>query len=594
MENKGCEIMIYELESPNGKVYEIEAPEGATQEELINFVLSQQSPNEIAQEEVPKDTGNWADDVVDSVTNFTKQNASDIYNIGKAVLIPSERNKMIKDYIKSDTFADTLHPALQGITFAESDEIYGAGKAAFDKAVGSDESYNELYKKYRNEERDRINRSYDRSPVLAPLSEIGGAILSGVGTAGAGSALNISSKVPKLTNAIGKISLPVKSSMGGAVYGVGEANEVKDIPARSLEYGVYGLGGGLGSKFIKYRYNNIQPAVKNLNEVLKEKNILKVPGASARVATSAVGVPDKWGKKLSDYTSKGLQKVDQRFSNGKTINSLDDVVDDVKSNLSDISEGHFWQAVPTKFGDLPGKLQTAKGKQGLIKTGYNIGKYLLNKNKNNPQVTDKEVTNLYQYMIQNNVPKVNTGNVSKVVNKTNKVTPIIKPKVETDLLTDTINQDKVRLYNLQNNLQKYNAGSFDDAYQPYKKQHLLNQIRNRDVPKKKVESVVNDTINNTIKDPGKVIQAQMMVLTKKLQKGEISPSLYKEAEVAASKMDSEGLDAIVRAANKRAPTAKELKELDMYNKNIQSNIEMDNLNSEMNKLKSLTKNAPRK
>lgn len=203
----------------------------------------------------------------------------DFSNLPGAVYVgssgaPQNKSKTTASEWDAVSFATGLARSIgQGVTFGFADEA-----EAYARSVLGDETYAEA-KKATNAE---LSKFRGENPFISFGLEIGAAILT------PGGALKLATKVPSLARAAKtglQATTPVTRAMaGGGLYGVGTAEELKDVP---VSVGLGATLGGAGAKFA--------PVISE-----KAKNLMKL------------GIPLSIGQKLGGTVGmieEGLSKL---------------------------------------------------------------------------------------------------------------------------------------------------------------------------------------------------------------------------------------------------------------------------------------------
>ena len=170
---------------------------------------------------------------------------------------------------------DKARLVFQGQTFGWGDEIQGAMGALSDIVSGKagEESFADLYSKYRDSERERIKEFRTNQPMTALKYELGGAVVSPAGIF----------KAPKIIKQMktGKQAMAASGSVG-AVYGAGTSTEesLGGVAVDSITTGVassiFGLGlektiplVGKGAEKLKnlFKKNKENPSITKLREL---------------------------------------------------------------------------------------------------------------------------------------------------------------------------------------------------------------------------------------------------------------------------------------------------------------------------------------
>lgn len=129
-----------------------------------------------------------------------------------------------------------LRSGLQGGSFGFSDEIRGAAQGLYGAATGEGD-LSELYKKYRDQERERLELLSEEHPYASFAGELAGAIAVPLPGAAALKGAAAASKYPRLA----KAALNIGRGMAtGAAYGAGKSKNLESTPGDMAVGGVIG------------------------------------------------------------------------------------------------------------------------------------------------------------------------------------------------------------------------------------------------------------------------------------------------------------------------------------------------------------------
>lgn len=246
---------------------------------------------------------------------------------------------------------------LQGLTFDHGDELLGALQATAGKVQGEGD-FAELYKKYRDQQRKKMEQAAEENPITYYGSDIASGIIPALFTGGAGAAAAVGKTAMK-QGAKAAVKPAVKAAkIGGAMglatgSGISEADLTEgDVGGFAKDVAIGGISGaGLGA---------VTPALAKVGGKVARKTgeIAKgitraLPGAEAaelafKAGTKGIGVSqkaildeaEKVAAKLNDKIMKVLAKsgvdrgkaVKLADKAGKRLNAgkvFDDIINDI-------------------------------------------------------------------------------------------------------------------------------------------------------------------------------------------------------------------------------------------------------------------------
>lgn len=246
---------------------------------------------------------------------------------------------------------------LQGLTFDHGDELLGALQATAGKVQGEGD-FAELYKKYRDQQRKKMEQAAEENPITYYGSDIASGIIPALFTGGAGAAAAVGKTAMK-QGAKAAVKPAVKAAkIGGAMglatgSGISEADLTEgDVGGFAKDVAIGGISGaGLGA---------VTPALAKVGGKVARKTgeiakgITKaLPGAEAaelafKAGTKGIGVSqkaildeaEKVAAKLNDKIMKVLAKsgvdrgkaVKLADKAGKRLNAgkvFDDIINDI-------------------------------------------------------------------------------------------------------------------------------------------------------------------------------------------------------------------------------------------------------------------------
>jgi hypothetical protein len=169
-----------------------------------------------------------------------------------------------------------LEQGLQGATFGFSDELVNRLGALYASAV-TGESYDDLYNEAKETTRNRMQAQKEQYPVTSGVSQLGGGVLTGLGTGATKLGANITKKIASR-------GMPTKlgaGATGGAVaaglYGAGEADEgqrIEEAKKAAIPGAVLGAAAPAVVQGIKSTIlPNVEEVVKPLANRAKEFGI---------------------------------------------------------------------------------------------------------------------------------------------------------------------------------------------------------------------------------------------------------------------------------------------------------------------------------
>lgn len=227
----------------------------------------------------------------------------------RASVVESEKSDLMSD------LSDLSRGAGQGLTLGASDEIVGAVQAAGDLITGNSDLDNltESYRKYQQIQQQKNDEAQARSPYLYGGGELGGAIIPGLATAGAGAAATGASLGTRALLAARAGLAP------GAVAAVaGSKKNIEDVGLEEkLKEAAEGAAlGGLGGA----AFSSLGSGAGKLGKMLKSTE------KGQKIAESAILGTE--GKLLSNL--KDRQAITQDI-----INTAQDLSDNVINKLNE-------------------------------------------------------------------------------------------------------------------------------------------------------------------------------------------------------------------------------------------------------------------
>lgn len=233
--------------------------------------------------------------------------------------------EQIVEYAKQQFAPSKMESAgrglVQGVTFGFGDEIYGAAKGAYDALAGSGD-FSGTYAK----ERDAVRAANDRASEANPWSyftgELGGAVATPFGLAGAGAKAATTAKT-------GLGARSASAAKQGAGYG-----------------GVYGLGTGEGD-FADQAMSTVGGAVAGgvvggalPGAVSLASSALRVPGQAMRVATNPKSVA---AEKFAEARSRDMGR--------DTVGARNPVAQDLARLDGEVAAGRTGQILADMGGE---------------------------------------------------------------------------------------------------------------------------------------------------------------------------------------------------------------------------------------------------
>ena len=192
--------------------------------------------------------------------------------------------------------------AVHGISFGFDDEAMAHATALYKKQFGTPQeketSYKDLYSTEKNKIQQAQQQIKQEAPIASLAGEIGGSIAGGLGaTKGIAKTGQALQKIPQLAKTgqalvgatqaggIGKTAL--QGASAGALYGVGEAQNMSDIPTEALQGAAFGVAGNLAGKAIGGTVKGgLQKLLGVDNEAIKAYQAAGVNPSLAEISTS--------------------------------------------------------------------------------------------------------------------------------------------------------------------------------------------------------------------------------------------------------------------------------------------------------------------
>ena len=271
-----------------------------------------------------------------------------------------------------ETGYDALVGAGKGASLGLVDELAGASGAAFEKVLGSDQSWSDLYREYQKNAEQFQQDSAERSPIANTVGNVGGSIASGLATAGAGVGIKgaqaAKTAVPFFSKEFAKrATMGVgKSALTGAGLGaaqgafeskgtlddeVGRGQIAEDTYEGAKMGGLFGSGVGLitdvavpgikaaaksltpdssSSPYLrqaKYGFDLGKQGKNITNPELLKKELSQQPGKAAEGLLGRINEADEMlgknvGQSIDDATARGV-KIDITPELSKSAENLE-------------------------------------------------------------------------------------------------------------------------------------------------------------------------------------------------------------------------------------------------------------------------------
>lgn len=237
-----------------------------------------------------------------------------------------------------DDFLAALAGAGQGATFDFGDEIYGAGRGAYDAITGR-ESIADAYGRYRDQARGEIKRLEEASPNAYMAGDIASAFVPGVGQAGVAA----KASKPLLKRAL---QMAVMGGAGG--LGRSEADNAGDMARDTLESAAMSAGTGVGMDQFMRRVGDVIDFKKMRDKLKAEKIGSATPEAPlGGKPTGNLGKPSK--EMMAENNRRAMEEAGLQRPSYKPGGAMDDFIQTVKdSRATRQTEGNV-----TSIGDRP-------------------------------------------------------------------------------------------------------------------------------------------------------------------------------------------------------------------------------------------------
>jgi hypothetical protein len=254
--------------------------------------------------------------IANSITNKAKKIGDSIVDKAKYV---------------GETAADFGRGSLEGLSFGFWDEGSGALKAISGKLMGEKEPLADLYKKYRDVERQRLKEAEERSPIATTVGDIAGGFAPAIVTAGSSlvpSAARIGIRQAAKMGA-GQLAKTLGAKAGvlaaeGAIQGIGRSEEegIPELAEEAYESGKSGVfwGGalGLGGEFV----GGGRRLMSNADEIIEDSPFLrqaKMAYEKGKAGESITGgrkdverMAEKANSQISDIVNR-IMKTDEEL-----------------------------------------------------------------------------------------------------------------------------------------------------------------------------------------------------------------------------------------------------------------------------------------
>jgi hypothetical protein len=267
-----------------------------------------------------------------------------------------------------------IRKGLQGASFGLSDEAVGGLSAVGAKLTGEDGSFGDLYRKYRDEERQTLKEMGEESPVLSAVADIGGSIAPVLATGGMGLVPKLLGKGAQTAAASGlaaKGGLTAMNTMAklgaaeGALHGIGrnEADLTDGVSGEEVEsLGTdVAMGAGIGAlapyvigaagktarvagdatkkagKFLGETFKPVSDIGEHLGDLFKLGQKYK-DTSFKQAGANIVNKGSNFGMKITQDAEKLLDEVNGLIKQKKTLSrgELNSASDDLLMKLNEL------------------------------------------------------------------------------------------------------------------------------------------------------------------------------------------------------------------------------------------------------------------
>lgn len=191
----------------------------------------------------------------------------------------------------------------QGLTFGFGDEMIGSMAATVEKASGNEASFEDLYTKYRDSEREKMKQFRKAAPGKALAYEVAGAIVS------PGSVL----KAPKVLGGLsaGKKAAVVSGTYGG-IYGLGASEEetlegmAKDTITTAVPSAIFGVALQKTIPIIGNKAKDVKKWIQKSQDKPTVENLRIAKNKAYELVNSS---PVRFNNKDFNYLFDGAKKI---------------------------------------------------------------------------------------------------------------------------------------------------------------------------------------------------------------------------------------------------------------------------------------------
>lgn len=169
-----------------------------------------------------------------------------------------------------DRVEAALRTGYQGATFGFGDEITAAGRVLGAKALGSDDSFKDLYKLAKGEEREKLKQAEEKYPVQSFATELTGGLITGVPGIAKINPFSGSGAITKKLSSVG--NLASKGAVAGGIAGLGETDNITDLSQTGKDVTEGAVTGAIATPIF---VGGVKLAGKGANAIARLKNIFK-------------------------------------------------------------------------------------------------------------------------------------------------------------------------------------------------------------------------------------------------------------------------------------------------------------------------------
>lgn len=290
-----------------------------------------------------------------------------------------------------ETVEDIATGGLQGMSLGFADEAIAGVRAGTEAMTGKDKSitdFPELYRQYQRLEQQKLEQAKERSPYAYMAGEVGGGIMSGLATSGAGL---VAGGAPAAVK--GLAPRAIKAAQSGAILGgitgagtskgeLGSQEQIADVLGSAALGGV--LGGGLSAAGDVTKAG-VKSVGGKMDEFIKDSPLLRQMGLARKFGQSGIAVNEgeKAGNLISRQQTQDITEIVNKFKSAR-----DKIGQEIGALVDDASDSGVKVNIKPEYDQIVEDLRQALEKNKLI-FGTAEADKILNQLK---RVTNAELT----------------------------------------------------------------------------------------------------------------------------------------------------------------------------------------------------------